>query len=76
VIIRTDCKPEHEVYFVGAKILEELASLDSGQIDHLELYGLLKAKSKVSFDLFRLALDWLFLLGAVEHSHGMLNKCS
>lgn len=76
MIIPTDCKPENEIYFVGASVLSHLSSADSDLVDYLDLYGRVRSTSQVSFDLFRLALDWLFALGLVEDADGMLKKCS
>ena len=52
--------PENSIYFNASFILKELKQQE--EYDLLELYQCVRRMKDMSFSLFILSLDWLFLL--------------
>ncbi len=75
MIIGKDINPQNNVYHIGAKIIQVLNSYDGPSIDYFEVFNDLNKLEKVSFNLFSLGLDWLYLLGVVDNNDGQLEKC-
>lgn len=76
MIISKDTNPEKDLYYLGAKIIEELASTDSDEVDYIELLHKIKSKIQLSNNLYALSLDWLYLIGAIDLSNkGNIRKC-
>lgn len=75
MILGRDINPQNNVYQIGARIIEVLKSSNHEFFDFLDLYNRLNDYEKVSFNLFTLSLDWLFLLGIVDNQNGKLVKC-
>jgi hypothetical protein len=75
MIIGKDVNPQNNVYHIGAKIIQVLNSYDRPSIDYFEVFNDLNKLDKVSFNLFSLGLDWLYLLGVVDNNDGQLKKC-
>lgn len=76
MIVSKDTNPEKDLYYLGAQILEVLASLNTKEIDYIDLLRSLKSKNQISNNLYALSLDWLFLLGAIDLSdEGNIKKC-
>ena len=75
MIINKDIKPEFQLYSVGAAILNQLIDSNQEDIEAFELYILAKEAHPLSLNTFFLALDWLFIIGAVEERNGMIVKC-
>lgn len=64
MLIPDNIKPENTLYYNGAFILRSLENKES--IALLDLYQRVKEKKNMSFSLFILCLDWLFLISVVE----------
>jgi len=75
MIINKDLKPEFQLYTVGAAILNQLRDTDQEDVETFELYTLAKEAHPLSLNTFFLALDWLFIIGAVQERNGMIVKC-
>ena len=76
MIVSKDTNPEKDLYYIGARVLEVLASADTVEIDYVEIFLSLKSKMQISNNLYALSLDWLFLLGAIDISaEGNIRKC-
>lgn len=75
MILGRDINPQNNVYHLGARIIEVLKSSNQEFFDFLDVYERLNANEKVSFNLFTLSLDWLFLMGVVDNQKGKLVKC-
>lgn len=76
MIINKNINPERDLYYLGGKVIEVLNTLKQNQIDYFELYILLNKTSKVSLNLYSLALDWLFILGVIKKGNkGVIEKC-
>jgi hypothetical protein len=76
MIASKNTHPERDLYYLGAKIIEVLNSSAEEEWDYLDLFAELNRKEKISFNLFSLALDWLFILSAVQpNKKGGIKKC-
>jgi len=76
LILGRDTHPERNLYYWGAQVLTLLGHNDNDGVGCVDLFERLKSMHDISFDLFVLALDWLFLLEAIESKGGMIHKCS
>ena len=75
MILGKDINPKKQIYYVSAQILNELTHMDNNEFDYFIVYRSLKSKVDISFSLYLLALDWLFLLGAIKKDKNRLTKC-
>ncbi len=76
MIISKDTNPERDLYYIGAQILNVLQSIDATEYDFIDLYSEIKKANNISLKLFSLALSWLFIIGAINHSEkGNIIKC-
>jgi len=75
MIIGKDINPQNNIYHIGAKIIHVLNTYDRPLIDYFEVFNDLNKLDKVSFSLFSLGLDWLYLLGVVDNNDGQLKRC-
>lgn len=69
MIINVDSRPEDNIYFIAAMLINILKSND---YNIMNLYNECQKNNKTSFSLYILSLDWLQLLGVVEIKN---NKC-
>jgi len=76
MILDQDIKPEKQAYYVGSVILQALKDLNSEQIQLLNLFEQVNRREPVSYHAFSMAMNWLFLIGAIELADGRLNICS
>ncbi|MDB4940452.1 MAG: hypothetical protein JWO40_877 [Candidatus Doudnabacteria bacterium] len=64
MLLPDNIHPENTIYFNGAFVLKELQRQpDQGLLD---LYENVKRQRNLSFPIFILCLDWLYLLGVAE----------
>jgi hypothetical protein len=75
MIINQDVKPEKQAYYLGAKVLAALNETPSGPINPSELFSKINQHEKVTYHAFSMALNWLYLLGALDHKEGKIVKC-
>ena len=75
MIINQDVKPEKQAYYLGSKVLATLRDTPSGPINPGELFVEINQQEKVSYHAFSMALNWLYLLGALDHKEGKIIKC-
>lgn len=75
MIINQDIKPEKQAYYHGSKVLAALRHVPSGPINPGELFIKINQEEKVSYHAFSMALNWLYLLGALDHKEGEIIKC-
>jgi len=64
MILPYDIKPQSSLYVYGAYILKEFANESTLRIT--DLYLEVSSKHDVSFSVFVLALDWLFMINALD----------
>lgn len=74
MLIPDNMHPRHSIYFNGAFLLKLLQ--DKKSIELLEMYSLIKDEIKISFSVFVLCLDWLYLIGVAELKYGRVELCS
>jgi len=75
MIANQDIKPEKQAYYLGSKIIAALKDLPAGPIEPSELFISLNQQEKTSYHAYSMALNWLYLLGALDHRKGEIIKC-
>lgn len=74
MLLPDNIHPEFSVYYNGALVLEAL----NNQVDVklIDLFYEVKKMQDISFSLFTLSLDWLYLIEAVQiDEKGIVKKC-
>lgn len=67
--------PQNSVYYTGAVLLDTLQQ--SGAMSITDLFVIIKQKNNMSFKLFLLSLDWLYLIkAAIVNEKGEVVLCS
>jgi hypothetical protein len=76
MIVSKNTHPERDLYYLGAKMIEVLNSSDKEEWDYFDLFIEIHRKEKISFNLFSLTLDWLFILSIIRQGkNGGIKKC-
>ncbi|NRB11305.1 MAG: hypothetical protein HRU35_06830 [Rickettsiaceae bacterium] len=75
MIINKNFHPEQSLYYWGAVVLDVIKTFADKSIDYLTIYEEVKKEYNISFELFSLTLDWLFILGTIENKKGRIKKC-
>lgn len=65
MLIPDNVRPENSIYFNGAIILKILIEKRKRML--IELYCDVMLSHKMSYNVFILSLDWLFLIGAITY---------
>lgn len=74
MLIPDNIHPENTIYYNGAFVLQSLQN--NGSRDFIDLYQDVKKKNNISFSLFVLCLDWLFLINLAElNDKGVVKLC-
>ncbi|RQV96079.1 MAG: hypothetical protein EH224_05070 [Calditrichaeota bacterium] len=75
MLIPDNIHPENTVYYNGAFVLQALQKKDRQNL--LDLYQNVKQERNMSFPIFILCLDWLYLLNAaIINANGIVELCS
>lgn len=74
MLLPDNMHPENSVYYNGAIVLQILQN--SGKLELFELYEKVKGVRAMSFPLFFLCLDWLYLIDAAVLKSGEVELCS
>jgi hypothetical protein len=75
MLLPDNIHPENTVYYNGAFVLQELQS--ARKLSILDLYQRVKQSRNMTFSLFVLCLDWLYLISAAEiNKSGEIELCS
>lgn len=75
MLLPDNIHPENSIYYNGAFVLEVLQKQSSQSI--LDLYQNVKLKRNMSFSVFVLCLDWLYLLNVAKlNTKGEVILCS
>lgn len=74
MLLPDNIHPENSIYFNGAFVLNALKMNSS--IDLLELYQNTLEIRQMSFPIFVLCLDWLYLIEVAELKDGKVDLCS
>jgi hypothetical protein len=75
MILNQDIKPEKQAYYLGSSILSALKDESAKQINVLNLFEQINRTEKVSYHAFSMAMNWLYLIGAIELNERTLIKC-
>ena len=68
--------PEMSLYVLGAKFISVWRQQDYAEWRVMDAYESISKDEGVSFGVFMLTLDWLFLIKLLEHTaDGRLKKC-
>lgn len=75
MLLPDNIHPELSIYYNGSVILTELKKKPKQKL--LELYCNVKNSNDMSFSMFVLSLDWLYLIQLAQISEkGVVRKCS
>lgn len=75
MLLPDNIHPDNSIYYNGAFIIESLKKGTTYQM--LDLYQEVKEKKQMSFSIFVLCLDWLYLLEVAKfNSKGEIELCS
>ena len=75
MLLPDNIHPNNSVYYNGAFVIESLKNTSSQKI--LDLYQDVKSKKSMSFSIFILCLDWLYLLEVAKfNAKGEVELCS
>ncbi|MFH0736163.1 MAG: ABC-three component system middle component 6 [bacterium] len=74
MLLPDNVHPENTVYFNGSIVLEALQKQNIQEL--FELYQNVRSQRNMSFPIFILCLDWLYLIDAAEiNSEGKVKLC-
>lgn len=65
-MITIDSDPVLNPVKIGAKVLLVISDLEVTAIPVDELYSNIRDEFETSYEVFTLALDWLYVIGAIE----------
>ncbi len=75
MLLPDNIHPDNSIYYNGAFVIESLKKETSYKM--LDLYQAVKEKKNMSFSVFILCLDWLYLLEVAKfNSKGEIELCS
>ncbi len=75
MLLPDNIHPENSIYYNGAYVIDALNNKSSFEI--LDLYQEVKLKRSMTFSVFILCLDWLYLLDVAKiNSKGEIEICS
>ena len=73
MLLPDNIHPENSIYYNGAIVLKVLQK--NNTIELLELYSLVKKVRDMSFSLFILSLDWLYLIDTAYLEEEKVRLC-
>lgn len=74
MLLPDNIHPDNSVYYNGALVLQVLQK--NGKTELFDLYEKVKGIRSISFPLFILCLDWLYLIDAAALKSGEVDLCS
>ncbi len=75
MLLPDNIHPDNSIYYNGAFVIDSLKKGKSHKL--LDLYQEVKGKRQMSFSIFILCLDWLYLLDVAKlNSKGEIELCS
>lgn len=73
MLLPDNVRPENSIYYNGAIILQVLQN--QGKLEMLDLYAKSKEVQDMSFPVFVLCLDWLYLTNIAELKRHKVELC-
>ncbi len=74
MLLPDNIHPENSIYYNGSVVLQVLQKND--KLEMLELYNRVKEVRYMSFPVFVLCLDWLYLINVAELKSEKVELCS
>jgi uncharacterized protein YybS (DUF2232 family) len=74
MLLPDNIHPEYSIYYNGSFLIQVLKNKNN--LDVLELYQEVKELKNMSFPIFILCVDWLYLANIAELSDGRIKLCS
>ncbi len=74
MLLPDNIHPENSIYFNASLVLETLQEF--GKLDMLDLYQNVTKNKKMSFPVYILCLDWLYIINVAELNQGEVKLCS
>ena len=76
MIINKNINPERDLYYLGGKVIEVLNSINQNEVDYFDLFLSVNKLNKITFNLYSLVLDWLFIIQVIKKGDkGLIKKC-
>lgn len=73
MLLPDNIHPESSIYYNGAVVLNVLQ--ENNDLEMLELYSKVKKTHNISFSLFILSLDWLYLIDVAILKNERVRLC-
>jgi hypothetical protein len=74
MLLPDNIHPENSIYFNASVVLETLQEF--GKLDMLDLYQKITKTKKISFPVYILCLDWLYIINVAELKQREVKLCS
>lgn len=74
MLLPDNVHPENSIYFNASFVLATLQ--EYGKLDMLDLYQRVIENKKISFPVYILCLDWLYIINVAELKKGEVKLCS
>lgn len=74
MLLPDNIHPENSIYFNASLVLQILQEF--GKLDMLDLYQKITKDKKISFPVYILCLDWLYIINVAELKQGEVKLCS
>jgi hypothetical protein len=74
MLLPDNVHPENSVYYNASLVLKTLQEFD--KLDMLDLYQKVIENKKMSFPVYILCLDWLYIINVAELNQGEVKLCS
>lgn len=75
MLLPDNIHPENSIYYNGAFVIESLKTKKGCKM--LDLFQEVKGKKQMSFSVFILCIDWLYLIDVARfNSNGEIELCS
>ncbi|WP_367174001.1 ABC-three component system middle component 6 [Fibrobacter sp.] len=74
MLLPDNIHPEDCIYYNGSIVLEIVQQ--NKHISLADLFAKVREKKTLSYSMFLLCLDWLFLINAVLVNEGIVSLCS
>lgn len=74
MLLPDNIHPENSIYFNASIVIETLQEF--GKQDMLDLYQNVTKNKKISFPVYILCLDWLYIINVAELNQGEVKLCS
>jgi hypothetical protein len=73
MLLPDNIKPENSIYYTGAQVLDILQKKGNQELS--SLFRSVNSQLGMSYKVFMLSLDWLYLLNAVEIKSEEVRLC-